>query len=391
MDTHLKKPVYDTNFFQNHPAYAFSYGVKDLHTGDVKSQWESRDDGVVKGHYSVLEPDGSIRSVDYTADAEHGFQAVVKTHGPNVHPIEESPHHHVLDEDDKSSQSKINHYSKDQDHIVLSSDLHDRKKSIIDLNKSEKSIPSLIELKPYREYKGHHDSHHDSHHHEQYSAPIQKHQKHHSNNYKFSSADKYEYDEGFKPMHDSYKPEIKTVAAPDLSQHKPIVEYGNEHDFNDAELTQYGEFKAEAEYEVESSDGGGGGKYQLGGTKFSNGGNSFRSTNYIASKPAASIVPIVLGTKTQLQQKPYQTAGLKHYAKPLPKNKFYSRSLPLRNDYANYFRTVKSKREGPVLFPDDSFEQRAASTRMVQALLARNKNRSFPIPTYANSNRSYYF
>lgn len=74
------------NFFNNmilkgHPGYAFSYGVKDLHTGDVKSQWESRDEGIVKGHYSVLEPDGSIRSVHYTADGKNGFNAVVKTHG----------------------------------------------------------------------------------------------------------------------------------------------------------------------------------------------------------------------------------------------------------------------------------------------------------------------
>ncbi|EDW99979.2 uncharacterized protein Dyak_GE23206 [Drosophila yakuba] len=45
-----------------HPGYAFSYGVKDLHTGDVKSQWESRDGDGVKGHYSILEPDGSIRT-----------------------------------------------------------------------------------------------------------------------------------------------------------------------------------------------------------------------------------------------------------------------------------------------------------------------------------------
>lgn len=70
---------------KSHPGYAFSYGVKDLHTGDVKSQWEQRDidEGVVKGHYSVLEPDGSIRSVHYTADGKHGFNAIVKTHGPN--------------------------------------------------------------------------------------------------------------------------------------------------------------------------------------------------------------------------------------------------------------------------------------------------------------------
>lgn len=41
------------------------------------------------GHYSVLEPDGSVRSVDYTADSKRGFNAVVKNEGPNVHPVPE--------------------------------------------------------------------------------------------------------------------------------------------------------------------------------------------------------------------------------------------------------------------------------------------------------------
>jgi Insect cuticle protein len=45
-------------FFQAHPSYSFSYGVKDQHSGDVKSQWETRDNGIIKGHYSVVEPDG---------------------------------------------------------------------------------------------------------------------------------------------------------------------------------------------------------------------------------------------------------------------------------------------------------------------------------------------
>lgn len=39
-------------FDQAHPSYSFSYGVKDKHSGDVKSQWETRDNGVIKGHYS---------------------------------------------------------------------------------------------------------------------------------------------------------------------------------------------------------------------------------------------------------------------------------------------------------------------------------------------------
>ncbi|XP_044268176.1 uncharacterized protein LOC123013607 [Tribolium madens] len=67
--------------------YSFSYGVKDLHTGDVKHQWEKKDGDIVRGHYSVLEPDGSVRIVDYTADGKSGFNAVVKHTGPSQHPI----------------------------------------------------------------------------------------------------------------------------------------------------------------------------------------------------------------------------------------------------------------------------------------------------------------
>lgn len=45
---------------QAHPSYSFSYGVKDQNSGDVKSQWETRDNGIIKGHYSVVEPDGLL-------------------------------------------------------------------------------------------------------------------------------------------------------------------------------------------------------------------------------------------------------------------------------------------------------------------------------------------
>ncbi|XP_060876584.1 cuticle protein 8-like [Metopolophium dirhodum] len=59
--------------------YHFEYGVKDLHTHDIKSQQEVSDGhGNVKGSYSLVEPDGSTRVVEYTADHEHGFNAVVK-------------------------------------------------------------------------------------------------------------------------------------------------------------------------------------------------------------------------------------------------------------------------------------------------------------------------
>ncbi|XP_054264275.1 cuticle protein 7-like [Macrosteles quadrilineatus] len=69
------------------PKYAFDYTVADYHTGDSKSQWETRDGDVVKGQYSLIEPDGSVRTVEYTADDHNGFNAVVKKTEPKIpHP-----------------------------------------------------------------------------------------------------------------------------------------------------------------------------------------------------------------------------------------------------------------------------------------------------------------
>jgi hypothetical protein len=63
---------------QAYPKYTYDYTVKDAHTGDAKSQWETRDGDVVKGAYSLVEPDGSVRLVEYTSDKHRGFNAVVK-------------------------------------------------------------------------------------------------------------------------------------------------------------------------------------------------------------------------------------------------------------------------------------------------------------------------
>lgn len=46
---------------QAYPKYSFNYGIKDPHTGDIKSQAEERDGDVVKGQYSLVEADGSVR------------------------------------------------------------------------------------------------------------------------------------------------------------------------------------------------------------------------------------------------------------------------------------------------------------------------------------------
>lgn len=57
--------------------YQFSYNVQDPLTGDSKSHYEQREGDVVRGSYSLIDPDGMKRTVEYTADPVHGFRAVV--------------------------------------------------------------------------------------------------------------------------------------------------------------------------------------------------------------------------------------------------------------------------------------------------------------------------
>lgn len=63
---------YDPN-----PQYSFSYDIHDSLTGDAKNQQETRSGDVVQGQYSLIDADGYRRTVDYTADPVHGFNAVV--------------------------------------------------------------------------------------------------------------------------------------------------------------------------------------------------------------------------------------------------------------------------------------------------------------------------
>ncbi|XP_049811429.1 cuticle protein 18.6-like isoform X2 [Schistocerca nitens] len=72
----LADPYYDPN-----PQYSFSYSVSDALTGDAKQQQESRSGDVVEGSYSLVEPDGSVRTVQYTAAPGEGFNAVVSKDG----------------------------------------------------------------------------------------------------------------------------------------------------------------------------------------------------------------------------------------------------------------------------------------------------------------------
>lgn len=58
--------------------YDFAYAVHDPQTADIKSQQESRRGDTVRGRYELIDSDGYKRTVDYTADAHNGFNAVVQ-------------------------------------------------------------------------------------------------------------------------------------------------------------------------------------------------------------------------------------------------------------------------------------------------------------------------
>ncbi|CAH2210368.1 jg14094, partial [Pararge aegeria aegeria] len=71
--------------YYSHPKYEFEYNVQDTHTGDIKSQHEARDGDQVSGSYSLHQPDGSVRTVHYNADAHNGFNAQVENSAPSTH------------------------------------------------------------------------------------------------------------------------------------------------------------------------------------------------------------------------------------------------------------------------------------------------------------------
>lgn len=66
----------------SYPQYQYAYNVQDSLTGDSKTQEETRDGDIVKGSYSLIEPDGSRRTVNYYSDPVNGFNAVVQKDVP---------------------------------------------------------------------------------------------------------------------------------------------------------------------------------------------------------------------------------------------------------------------------------------------------------------------
>jgi hypothetical protein len=89
----LPSPVAVTklDYADAYPQYQFAYTVQDALTGDSKAQEETRDGGIVKGSYSLIEPDGVRRTVNYYADPVNGFNAIVQRDVPVVKAVPAAP------------------------------------------------------------------------------------------------------------------------------------------------------------------------------------------------------------------------------------------------------------------------------------------------------------
>ncbi|XP_022188439.1 cuticle protein [Nilaparvata lugens] len=69
-----KQPADD---YDPNPQYQFSFDIKDDESTNYHNRKETRDGDKISGSYSVVDSDGFIRTVTYTADPKEGFKADV--------------------------------------------------------------------------------------------------------------------------------------------------------------------------------------------------------------------------------------------------------------------------------------------------------------------------
>ncbi|CAG4997467.1 unnamed protein product [Parnassius apollo] len=72
------QPLYlPSEYQQQTPQYNFAYGTNDANTGNYKSQQDNYRGDNVLGQYSLLQPNGITRNVDYRANDYSAFNALV--------------------------------------------------------------------------------------------------------------------------------------------------------------------------------------------------------------------------------------------------------------------------------------------------------------------------
>ncbi|XP_067646832.1 cuticle protein 19.8 [Eurosta solidaginis] len=71
------QPNEEEEYDDQNSSYQFGFDVKDDEFTNYQNRKEVRDGDVIKGSYSVVDSDGFIRTVKYTADPKEGFKAEV--------------------------------------------------------------------------------------------------------------------------------------------------------------------------------------------------------------------------------------------------------------------------------------------------------------------------
>lgn len=101
---------------QAKPHYSFAYGVENPNTGDSHGHSETRDGSHVTGEYTVMEPDGVLRRVLYTADPKNGFRASVRYVRPDGEESSNRDHgYHGGGPDHGPPQQQQSEYESDGD------------------------------------------------------------------------------------------------------------------------------------------------------------------------------------------------------------------------------------------------------------------------------------
>lgn len=71
--------------------YHYRYAIDESKSkGPIMDRWEHRIGEYVKGAYSVMQPDGRVRTVDYEVDGEKGYRAIIRMSEPSKYLYEKT-------------------------------------------------------------------------------------------------------------------------------------------------------------------------------------------------------------------------------------------------------------------------------------------------------------
>ncbi|XP_053602774.1 cuticle protein 8 [Plodia interpunctella] len=100
--------------YDPHPSYQFGFDVNDDQYTNYQNRKEQRDGDVIKGSYSVVDSDGFVRTVTYTADPKEGFKAEVSRQPTDIVVKIPTPKPQLLQHQHQQPQAQIAHVPRQQ-------------------------------------------------------------------------------------------------------------------------------------------------------------------------------------------------------------------------------------------------------------------------------------